>query len=299
MPGTFLRRAGWGWVALIAAIVPFAVFTDLRGQGQVVVDNTETFNSGQSVIPTYDGWHQHPDGSIDMWFSYHNQNWKEEVDIPIGPNNTIEPFGPDAGQPTHFQPRTNRWTFTIRVPKDFGTKEVVWTLTSYGKTHRAYGTLKADYFQDDNGLQREAGVEQPPKGNTPPVVRILGDAQRTAKVGQPILLSAITTDDGLPKVVAENRLKPPNQRAAFGLRMSWVVYRGAGRIVFDPRQFKTWEDQRGGSASARRWAPPPVPPDNTWSVRATFHEPGEYRLQARASDGLFFTGEYVNVTVTP
>jgi hypothetical protein len=33
-------------------------------------------------------------------------------------------------------------------------------------------------------------------------------------------------------------------------------------------------------------------------VRVTFSEPGEYVLQARGSDGLFFTNEYVKVTVT-
>jgi hypothetical protein len=86
---------------------------------------------------------------------------------------------------------------------------------------------------------------------------------------------------------------------AFGLSMAWVVYRGAGQVVFDPKQFKTWEDQRGGSMWARRYAPPPVPPDNTWAVRATFRQPGEYVIRARATDGLFYTHEHVTVTVTP
>jgi hypothetical protein len=245
-----------------------------------------------------------------MWFSYHNQNWQEEPDIPVGPNNFFEPLGPDAGQPTHFQPRTNRWTFYVRLPKDWDVKkEVVWTLTSHGKTFRTYGSLRPDFIQDDNGMQREAGVEQPPLDNKPPVVRIVGDKQLTAKAGQPIILSAVCTDDGLPKYPAKGPggvkrdpndwRKPSNQRAAYGLRMSWVVYRSPGKVSFDPPQFKTWEDQRGGSASARRWAPPPIPPDNLWAVRATFSEPGEYVIQARGSDGLFFTNEYVKIVVTP
>jgi hypothetical protein len=306
-------------VALLAATLSFAAPTHLSGQqvglqpGQVgekpVVDNVEEILSGLSVIPTYDGFHPNPDGTIDMWFSYHNQNWQEEIDIPVGPNNFFEPLGPDVGQPTHFQPRTNRWTFKVRIPKDWTVKnELVWTLISRGKTYKTYGSLKPDFIQDDNGMQREAGVEEPPRDNKPPVVRIIGDEHRTAKVGEPIILSAVCTDDGLPKYPEKGRggvarepgdlRKPSSQRAAYGLRMSWVVFRSPGHITLDPPQFKTWEDQRGGSASARRWAPPPLPPDNLWAVRATFSEPGEYVLQARGSDGLFFTNEYVKVTVT-
>ena len=57
--------------------------------------------------------------------------------------------GPDLGQPTNFFPRRNRFVFQVRVPKDFGTKEIVWTLTSKGRTEKAYGTLKPDYVLDD------------------------------------------------------------------------------------------------------------------------------------------------------
>lgn len=322
MSGMFLRRASWGLVGLLAVTVPFAISTQLRGQqvdpqvkaneqvGQKVVnDNVETISSGLSVIPTYDGWHTNPDGTTDMWFSYHNQNWQEELDIPVGPDNIVEPLGPDAGQPTHFQPRTNRWVFKVTLPKDFDKeKEVVWTLKSRGKTYKTFGSLLTYFIQDDNGMQREAGVEEPPRDNKPPVVRIVGDTHRTAKAGEPIILSAVTTDDGLPKYSEKGRdgkprdptdfRKPSSQRAAYGLRMSWVVFRSPGQVTFDPPQFKTWEDQRGGSASARRWSPPPVPPDNLWAVRTTFSEPGEYVLQVRGSDGLFFTNEYVKITVT-
>ena len=57
-----------------------------------------------------------------MFFGYMNSNWQEEFDIPVGPENNIEPGGPDQGQPTHFYPRRNPFLFTIRVPKDFGTQ---------------------------------------------------------------------------------------------------------------------------------------------------------------------------------
>jgi hypothetical protein len=31
-----------------------------------------------------------------MWFGYMNRNYEEELDIPIGPDNRIEPTGPDG-----------------------------------------------------------------------------------------------------------------------------------------------------------------------------------------------------------
>src|SRR5687768_11656475 len=106
---------------------------------------TFTYSRGENVAPVFEGWQQNPDGSFDLVFGYMNRNWDEEIDLPIGPNNSIEPGGPDRGQPTHFLPRRSLFTFRVRVPKDFGNKELVWTLTSHGKTERAYGTLNNDY----------------------------------------------------------------------------------------------------------------------------------------------------------
>src|SRR5205814_1405130 len=121
--GMFTRTIKFGGVAVLGVIALLALSEKTRSQ-ELVVDNDLTYASGLSVIPGYDGWHRNDDGTIDMYFSYLNQNWKEELDIPIGADNSVEPFGPDAGQPTHFQPRSNRWLFTVRVPADFGSKEV-------------------------------------------------------------------------------------------------------------------------------------------------------------------------------
>src|SRR5207249_3901523 len=108
-----------------------------------------SFPSGQNIAPVYEGWEQNPDGTFNLVFGYFNRNFEEEIDLPIGPDNSLEPGGPDRGQPTHFYPRRNRFLFRIQVAKDFGTKELVWTLTSHGKTERAYATLKPDYFMND------------------------------------------------------------------------------------------------------------------------------------------------------
>src|SRR5215217_8301090 len=109
-----------------------------------------TYSKGQNVAPAYEGWEQQADGTRYFLFGYMNENWQEELDVPIGPDNTIDPGGPDRGQPTHFQPRRNRFVFRVRVPADFGAKELVWTLTTNGKTERAYASLKPDYYIDDD-----------------------------------------------------------------------------------------------------------------------------------------------------
>src|SRR5262249_18255567 len=153
---------------------------------------------------------------------------------PIGPSNTVEPGGPDQGQPTHFFPRRNRHVFRINVPKDFGNKEVVWTLTVNGKTEKAYATLKPDYALDPMTVQMNEGASVPGErqqmlDNKAPLVRLEGNAQRSVKVGQALSLNAVVHDDGLLKVRPTERLIPgaePGYHSSTGLRVSWFVYRG-------------------------------------------------------------------------
>ena len=117
------------------------------------------YDTGQEVAPAYEGWEQNPDGSFNLVFGTMNRNWKEVLNIPIGPHNNIEPGGPDQGQPTHFLPRRNRFLFRVQVPADFGENELIWTLTSpNGATEKAYASLHPDYFIDDVLLQRNSGA---------------------------------------------------------------------------------------------------------------------------------------------
>ena len=75
------------------------------------------YRAGQDVTPAYEGWTANPDGTFNLFFGYLNRNYVEELDIPIGPNNTIEPGG-DRGQPEHFYPRRQSFVFKVVVPKD-------------------------------------------------------------------------------------------------------------------------------------------------------------------------------------
>src|SRR5947208_7683681 len=90
-------------------------------------------DSGQGVTPAYEGWFKNPDGSFTLLLGYYNRNLKQTLDIPVGPDNRIEPGGPDQGQPTHFLPRRQWGVFAVRVPADFGDKKLTWTIVANGK----------------------------------------------------------------------------------------------------------------------------------------------------------------------
>lgn len=165
-----------------------------------------TYTKGQNIAPAYEGWEQDPDGSKHFVFGYMNRNWVEEIDLPPGPDNSIMPGGPDQGQPTHFLPRRNRFVFRVPVPKAFTEKdELIWTLTAHGVTEKAWATLRPDYLLDNVVKASEtgalgAGTSNPEvRGNKPPAVKIDGSKTLTAKVGEPLTLTAWVTDDGIPK----------------------------------------------------------------------------------------------------
>ena len=122
-------------------------------------------------------------------------------------------------------------------------------------------------------------------GNKAPVLTVEGPQNRTARVGEPVLLAAVATDDGkpnkrnMPAALGGNYILP---QTANGLRLSFFVYRGTGKAVaFDPPQTKVWEDTRdgGGSPWSAGWIVPPIPEGNRWQARATFAEPGTYTIR--------------------
>lgn len=279
----------------------------------------QSYSSGEPAWPAFEGWEKHDDGSFSFVFGYMNDNWQQEFDVPIGPDNAIEPGGPDRGQPTHFQPRRNRFMFRVRVPRDWGDKEAIWSLTTHGVARKAYASLRTDLQIENIDIMSEtgalgAGTSSPElRADKAPVIAIAGSKALTARVGEPLALTASITDDGVPRrrgggppgrgIPEAAALRPP-VRITVGkvnaLHLSWFVYRGAGSVVFNPRQIKTWEDTRAGASSpwAPLWQPPPVPAEGKYVVTATFAEPGMYVLRARADDGALTSDEDVTVTVS-
>jgi hypothetical protein len=305
-------------LSLALILVAAALVLSVRGNSA----QSLTYSSGQNVSPGFEGWETGPDGTASFMFGYMNNNWEEEIDVPVGPDNGFNLIGVDLGQPTHFLPRRNRFVFKVKVPKDWGNKELVWTLKTNGVTEKAYATLRQDYFIDNVVVASEtgalgAGASNPTmRANKPPTVQIDGARTRTAKVGEALPLAAIVTDDGIPKVqtmgqgrgptpaqLARRNYMPPVRLTVgkwLGLHLSWFVYRGAGKVTFDPIQVKPWEDTRAGANSpwAPIWTAPPVPEGGRYEATATFSEPGTYVLRARADDGALLGDDELTVTVT-
>ena len=268
-----------------------------------------SYRQGQHVEPAYEGWWQNEDGTYSFIFGYMNENWEQTLDVPVGENNYFSPGDADRGQPTHFLPRRNRFTFEVVVPSDWGDRELVWTVTSpNGESRKAYGTLAADYVIDNVVIASEtgslgAGTSSPEsRANTPPQVQVIGDSNRTVRVGESLTFQTRVEDDGIPE--ADNPMRQARQiaeltgagaAAAFltpeavykmrmarpptrvtvgktnGLFLSWNVYRGPvdasapvqNLVTFDPPQIKPWEDTRTGANSP--WGAlwvPPAKPDD-------------------------------------
>ena len=254
------------------------------------------------MAPAFDGWEPNPDGSFNLVFGYMNRNLDEHLDIPIGPENSFDPGGLDQGQPTHFLPRRNRFVFRVRVPPDFGERELVWTLTSHGQTERAYATVRPEYVLDGIIVMRDTGFfGQWGQGreNQALVVKVEGDLHRTVVVGEPLTVTARASDDGYPEPRSAP-LQLPARATAVGLRVAWFVYRGPGaQVTLEPQQFKTYPDYRSNSPWTPGWMPPPLPQDGTYPVTATFDKPGIYGLRVMAHDGGFSATQDLTVTVRP
>ena len=283
-------------VLAVLAVPPAPRVTAQLASGSIV------YSSGQNVVPAYDGWEENADGTFMLRFGYFNRNLDERLDIPLGPNNRFEPGDADRGQPTHFLPRRNRFVFSVKVPKDFGQKELVWTLTNRGRTEKAYGTLRPEYVLDNVIVMRDTGFfgqHGKDRENKPPVVSIDGTAHREVAVGEPLNLTAVATDDGIPPPRA-TPLQLPARFTAIGLRVAWFVYRGAGADVeLLPEQFKVYPDYRGNSPWTPGWKPPPLPADGKFPVTAVFKSPGRFVLRVMAHDGGLLSTQDVVVDVAP
>src|ERR1700674_515225 len=161
------------WRACAFLFITIAMGTRASAQVQ--------YARGQNVAPEFEGWEHNPDGTYSMVFGYLNRNYEEEVDIPLGPGNTItlggETFG-DRGQPTHFYPRRQRFLFRVVVPKDWDKEQkVIWTLTSHGRTDQAKGWLQPEWELSEDVIIENLGGGVPDPNNQPPSLTI-GDVPK-------------------------------------------------------------------------------------------------------------------------
>ena len=49
------------------------------------------YEHGQGVAPVYEGYELNADGSYTLYFGYMNENWEEQLFVPIGASNAFSP----------------------------------------------------------------------------------------------------------------------------------------------------------------------------------------------------------------
>ena len=270
----------------------------LSGQNASLPEPRRGF--GASVTGAFEGWYYNEDGSRTFLVGYYNRNLQQTLDVPVGPNNRIEPGGPDMGQPTHFLPGRQWGMFAVPVPKDFkDTDSFTWTITANGQTTSIPLRLKADYVMSPF---KEISV-----GNTPPVIRfepggpptqgplaILARAPaRTASSSAPLALTVWTVDD--LKYTSGTSAPLTGSRPPVTVRFS--KFRGPGAVTFDKASPEVEKLSTGEGAFSGK---------ATTNVK--FAEPGDYVVHVIANDysgdggggfGCCWTTSVVKVAVKP
>ncbi len=255
---------------------------------------------GQRVVPFFDGFYENADGSVSLSFGYSNLNATDVVEIPLGPNNFIEPKEFDGRQPTSFPPVSGggptgarrdreRGVFTVAIPATYK-GDVVWTLRHAGQTHKVPGRTKAGAY----GLKWPMAM-----GSIPPALRfaatgpegrgpmgIEGPALQ-ATVGTPLPVTIWINDDS--KREADTIPLKARGPARPAVNVVWYKHSGPGPVKFDPARTGLTELQ------------------GTVNSTATFTQPGAYMLRVRvdnfgrpdtsAGNQCCWTNGFVKVTV--
>ncbi len=288
-----VRHRRWSLTAILGMVATWAI-----GAGAQVPQTprstlplTPQRERGASITPAYEGWFENADGSFSMLIGYYNRNAKEALDIPIGPNNRVAPGVADQGQPTHFEVGRQWGVFVIRVPKDFGTKVMTWTIVANGETQTIPFTLNKGY---PISPYKELGM-----GNQPPVLtfseggaKVTGPptavaADFTAAVDTPLPISVWVEDPKAPGAAASPLGRGFTPSVA---TISLHKFRGPGKVTFDKARI------------------PVTKQGEKVSIAASFEAAGDYLMRVQANDesgegGAGFqccwTNTYVKVVVRP
>ena len=293
----------------VCALVPLLALVTATGASAQI-----HYDRGQNVAPVFEGWERNADGTFTMVFGYMNRNYEEMPEAPIGPDNSFEPGPADRGQPTRFYTRRQQFVFRVHVPADWGDTDLVWTLTSNGRTDQAFGSLWPSWELDDGVIRNNRGMgsKGAPADNQHPRITLPGGTDLTVTLPDTLTLTAVISDDGIPgprprrneasdddddpqaaarrAAARERRARRPhptnqavvNARVAgeTGLGVTWVHYRGPGGVTFDPMSMSV-EGGRGGEVT----------------TTVTFIEPGVHTLRGYADDSIKTTPIDVTVTV--
>jgi hypothetical protein len=258
-----VRRTQVG--ALSATLMLLACAGPFRVDAQVSRTNSPLNQaglrpSGQNVIPVYDGWFENQDGGYTFCFGYFNLNTEEQLDVPLGPGNRVEPARFDGTQPTHFDPvpdpeltskyRHHWCVFSVDVPEDFGMSDVTWTLATQGDTLSVPASLIPAYILDE--------PTSPGRYAVAPFMRLhendeLAQGRRGTWSGP----HNVSVDEPLDLTAWIEHDQP-------GTWLGWTKHQGPGVVTFSESEIRL-STQSGVAATT-----------------VTFDQPGRYVLRVQA-----------------
>ncbi len=241
--------------------------------------------NGQPLIPYFEGWFPNPDGTRTASFGYFNLNTEETFNIPIGPDNYIEPEEYNGIQPTHFMPapsergrnRRHESVFAITVPGEFD-GEITWTLKAQGLTIPGESSLGTDAYEMIN-------IESATSAPVAPTMRVGDSPMARGRVGPEAGPITVRVGESLPLEVGLDLL------GREGSIVTWYHHQGPGEVTFAQERFEVEGTPEG---------------EVQLPTLATFSEPGDYVLRVTAIETLSalvqhccWTNGYLHVTVTP
>lgn len=303
-PAASVLAAG---LAVLAADTLHAQQWDERIPGNAGELNVRPIRArGQPVIPTFDGWTLEADGSATLCLGYYNLNLEEALEIPIGPNNWIEPERYNGLQPTYFNPvpmearnkLKHYCVLPINIPAG-SDERIVWHLRrNYNEDLSVPAHSGSQYYRIDDIFfptdRAERGGSMAPIVTfvEPPGPRGIGKGLRgnlrvgpvQARVGQPLTLSL----DVRQPTAQEYPEVAPYTGDPKTFEVSWAKYSGPPDVVGIVRFSRNEFDVGPGQGRA--------------TTTATFTEPGRYVLITQVLGGAYdmqccWTNGYVEVNV--
>jgi len=245
----------------------------------------------REVVPFMEGWYANDDGSVTISFGYWNLNQDKVVEIPLGENNyfDLEEFG--GMQPSTFYPGRQHGVFGITLPADMTDEDVWWHIVNAnGKDNEVPGRAQAEAYQLDRNPRPHGSVapvmwfDEGDQGSGPEGVVAEGALEATA--GEPMTLELQVMDP------SEHDLEDPRLRDGVPVRVVWYKHQGPGDVEFshhetmpEPQEVRTGFMVQGMQTAER--GPRVVTleeGEGPVRVYATFSEPGDYMIRARADN---------------